>query len=149
MSNLSKEKQTEIKNAFNLFDKDKDGYIDTSELEKLLHALGLKFIRDDIQKKIEYFDDENSGRMEFKNILDIYEEISNKPDTETELKRAFQVFDKDGNGLINSSEIRMALTTCGDDPFSNEEVEEFLKLGDKNNDGFIDYKEFTKMMLNH
>ncbi|KAI7754926.1 hypothetical protein M8C21_027036 [Ambrosia artemisiifolia] len=57
----------EVKEAFEVFDENKDGFIDASELQRVLFALGLedKASMYDCKKMIKVFDDNKDGRIDF------------------------------------------------------------------------------------
>ncbi|XP_050381795.1 probable calcium-binding protein CML46 [Argentina anserina] len=57
----------EVKQAFDVFDENKDGFIDARELQRVLCILGLKegSKLEDCQKMIQTFDENRDGRIEF------------------------------------------------------------------------------------
>ncbi|KAK9052458.1 hypothetical protein SSX86_029087 [Deinandra increscens subsp. villosa] len=57
----------EVKEAFDVFDENRDGFIDARELHRVLSVLGMKneAAMDDCKKMIEVFDDDNDGRIDF------------------------------------------------------------------------------------
>ncbi|KAI3964401.1 hypothetical protein MKX01_028736 [Papaver californicum] len=58
---------TELKKAFDLFDENKDGFIDERELQGVLFKLGFKEGHDikECQKMIRVFDENGDGRIDF------------------------------------------------------------------------------------
>ncbi|XP_071695255.1 probable calcium-binding protein CML46 [Rutidosis leptorrhynchoides] len=65
----------EVKEAFDVFDENKDGFIDARELHSVLSALGLKekAAMDDCKKMIRVFDKNNDGRMDFDEFVKFME----------------------------------------------------------------------------
>ncbi|KAJ0843896.1 putative EF-hand domain pair protein CML [Helianthus annuus] len=65
----------EVKEAFDVFDENKDGYIDARELKRVLSALGLtgKVDMDDCKKMIRVFDYDNDGRIDFDEFVKFME----------------------------------------------------------------------------
>ncbi|KAM7483324.1 hypothetical protein LguiB_007907 [Lonicera macranthoides] len=60
----------EVKEAFDVFDKNKDGYIDAKELEEVLCRLGLtQFGERDCQRMITTFDDNGDSLVDFSEFL--------------------------------------------------------------------------------
>eukprot|EP00042_Codosiga_hollandica_P032678 m.211787 g.211787 ORF g.211787 m.211787 type:complete len:146 (-) comp53976_c0_seq55:1431-1868(-) len=53
---LTEEQRTEIREAFQLFDEDKDGHLDYHELKVALRALGFDVKKADVQKILRDFD---------------------------------------------------------------------------------------------
>ncbi|KAI3967941.1 hypothetical protein MKX01_027124 [Papaver californicum] len=58
---------TELKKAFDLFDENKDGFINERELQSVMLKLGLKEGHDikECQRMIRVFDDNGDGRIDF------------------------------------------------------------------------------------
>lgn len=57
--------EVELKEAFDLYDKDKDGKISATELHAVLSSLGERSSVDDSQKMIETFDVDGDGFVNF------------------------------------------------------------------------------------
>ncbi|KAK1423334.1 hypothetical protein QVD17_18632 [Tagetes erecta] len=57
----------EVKEAFDVFDENKDGYIDAQELRRVFCALGFRdeVAMDDCKKMIRVFDENDDGRIDF------------------------------------------------------------------------------------
>ena len=146
VENLSEEKITEFKAAFELFDKDRDGTITTKELGILMRNLGQNPREEELEQMIREVDLDGNGTIDFKEFLCLMVKKMKGTDTEEELLEAFKVFDRDGNGYITSHELRYIMTNLGEG-LTPEEVEEMVKEADLDNDGQIDYDEFVKMML--
>lgn len=146
VENLSEEKITEFKAAFELFDKDRDGTITTKELGILMRNLGQNPSEEELKQMIREVDLDGNGTIDFKEFLCLMVKKMKGTDTEEELLEAFKVFDRDGNGYITSHELRYIMTNLGEG-LTPEEVEEMVKEADLDNDGQIDYDEFVKMML--
>ena len=146
VENLSEEKITEFRAAFELFDKDRDGSITTKELGTVMRNLGQNPSEEELKQMIREVDLDGSGTIDFKEFLCLMVKKMKGNDTEEELLEAFKVFDRDGNGYITSHELRHIMTNLGEG-LSPEEVEEMIREADLDNDGQIDYDEFVKMMM--
>ncbi|MCD7454837.1 hypothetical protein HAX54_026208 [Datura stramonium] len=65
----------EIKEAFDVFDENGDGYIDANELMKLIWRMGFsEFSKEDCKKMIMAFDENRDGRIEFCEFLKLMEQ---------------------------------------------------------------------------
>jgi len=78
LSGLFDEKEPslgEVKEAFDVFDENKDGFIDARELQRALCILGLKegSKLEDCQKMIRTFDENRDGRIEFNEFVKVME----------------------------------------------------------------------------
>ena len=146
VENLSEERITEFKAAFELFDKDRDGAINNKELGTVMRNLGQNPSDEELKQMIKEIDLDGNGVIDFNEFLYLMVKKMNGNDTEEELLEAFKVFDRDGNGYVTSHELRSVMTSLceGTTP---EEVEEMIKEADIDGDGQIDYQEFVKMMM--
>ncbi|GMI67414.1 CALMODULIN-LIKE 46 [Hibiscus trionum] len=65
----------EVKEAFDVFDVNKDGFIDAKELQRVLCVLGLKegFKLQNCNKMIKTFDEDGDGRIDFQEFVKFME----------------------------------------------------------------------------
>ena len=144
---ISEDKINEFKEAFNLFDRDKDGFITTRELGEIMKNLGQTPTEAELQDMINEVDIDGNGIIDFKEFLGIMVRKLRDSDTEEELIEAFKIFDKDGNGLISSDELLHVMITLGENT-NMEEIEDLIKEVDLDEDGMINYEEFVRLILN-
>jgi calmodulin len=144
---LTEDKITEFKEAFEIFDKDKDGFITIKELGEIMKNLGQNPSEGELQDMINEVDIDGNGNIDFKEFLGLMARKMRDTDSEEELIEAFKVFDRDGNGLISSQELKHVMVSLGE-KITDEEVDEMIKEADMDGDGFINYEEFVKMIIN-
>lgn len=144
---LTEEKIHEFKEAFEIFDKDKDGYITIKELSEIMRSLGQLPSETELQDMINEVDVDGNGNIDFKEFLGLMARKMRDTDTEEELIEAFKVFDRDGNGLVSSVELKHVMLSLGE-KITDEEVDEMIKEADIDGDGFINYEEFVRMIIN-
>ena len=144
---LTEDKITEFKEAFEIFDKDKDGFITIKELGEIMKNLGQNPTDAELQDMINEVDIDGNGNIDFKEFLGLMARKMRDTDSEEELIEAFKVFDRDGNGLISSQELKHVMVSLGE-KITDEEVDEMIKEADMDGDGFISYEEFVKMIIN-
>lgn len=72
---LTDEQKQEIKEAFELFDTDKDGCVDYHELKVAMRALGFDLKKAEVLKLLRDHDKDNVGLMEFQDFAKISEYI--------------------------------------------------------------------------
>jgi calmodulin len=145
---LTEDKINEFKEAFEIFDKDKDGYITTKELGDIMKNLGQTPSEAELQDMINEVDIDGNGTIDFKEFLGLMARKMRDNDSEEELIEAFKVFDRDGNGLISNVELQHVMTSLGEN-VTMDEVDEMIKEADLDGDGYINYEEFVKMIMNN
>ena len=92
VENLSEEKITEFRAAFELFDKDRDGKITTKEVGTLMRNLGQNPSEEELKQMIREVDLDGNGTIDFKEFLCLMVKKMKGTDTEEELIEAFKVF---------------------------------------------------------
>ena len=100
----------EFKEAFNMIDQNRDGFIDKEDLHDMLASLG-KDAKDDY---LEGMMKEAPGSINFTMFLTLFGEKLTGTDPEDVIKNAFACFDEDGTGTIHEDKLREYLTTMGD-----------------------------------
>ncbi|CAG5127785.1 unnamed protein product, partial [Candidula unifasciata] len=80
---------TRLKEAFNLFDKDGDGFITTSELGTVMRSLNQNPTSDELQDMINEVDADGSGTIDFNEFLRMMSKKLKETDAEEELRQAF------------------------------------------------------------
>jgi len=146
MSELSQEQINEFREAFDLFDKDKDGQITSKELGTVMRSLGQNPTDTELQDMIREVDTTGKGNIQFNDFVKMMAKKMKDTDNEDEIVEAFRVFDKEGHGYIPATELRHVMTSLGE-KLTNEECDEMIREADIDNTGQINYVEFTRMML--
>ena len=145
---LTEDKINEFKEAFEIFDKDKDGYITTKELGDIMKNLGQTPSEAELQDMINEVDIDGNGTIDFKEFLGLMARKMRDNDSEEELIEAFKVFDRDGNGLISNVELQHVMTSLGEN-VKMDEADKKIKEADLDRYGYINDEEFVKMIMNN
>jgi len=144
--NISMDFILEMKEAFQLFDKNGDGFISAKELGVLMRTLGRNPTEDEIMNIMNEIDVDHNGKLDFSEFTIMMRDKLSGEDMEQEIKQAFRVFDRNGDGYISKNEFKHCMMHFGE-KFTDDEVEEMISEADANNDGQIDYTEFSQMIL--
>ncbi|KAF9465904.1 calmodulin-like protein [Collybia nuda] len=142
---LPDETIAEFREAFSLFDKDKDGTISSHELGTVMRSLGQNPTEAELQDMINEVDIDRNGIIDFDEFLALMVKQSKEGDEEEEMRLAFEVFDKDGSGSISVAELKQVMESLGEN-LTTHEINEMIREADENNDGEISFAEFKKMM---
>ena len=144
---ISQQTIKEFREAFDILDKDKDGYITIKELKQIMKNLGQAATEAELQYMINEVDINGSGTIDFREFLGIMMKKMKETDNEDELIEVFKIFDTDGNGLINSNELLNVMVTLGENT-NKKDIEDLIKKVDHDDDGFINCEEFILLILN-
>ncbi|GMH81219.1 hypothetical protein TrST_g11777 [Triparma strigata] len=97
-------KKEEIKKMISDIDKDGSGTIDFTEfLEMMTSKMSEKDSREEILKAFRLFDDDETGKISFRNLKRVAKELGENM-TDEELQEMIDEADRDGDGEINEDE---------------------------------------------
>ncbi|KAG8911770.1 Calcium-binding component of the spindle pole body (SPB) half-bridge [Tulasnella sp. 417] len=117
---ISDEQRQEIKEAFELFDTDKDGALDYHELKVAMRALGFDLKKAEVLKILKDHDKTGGGLIGFDDFAKIMSERILAQDPHDEIRRAFQLFDDDHTGKISIRNLRRVAKEVGENLDADE-----------------------------
>lgn len=94
MAKLTREQESDIREAFDLFDVDGSGSIDVEEMEEAMKALGVNVTKNEIKKMMDSVDEDKSGMVsyeEFKLLMCGKLSTEGDGDVEGDCKKGFGV----------------------------------------------------------
>uniref|UniRef100_A0A2R9A7H3 EF-hand domain-containing protein n=1 Tax=Pan paniscus TaxID=9597 RepID=A0A2R9A7H3_PANPA len=128
----------EFKEAFNMIDQNRDGFINKEDLHDMLVSLG----KNPTDAYLDAIMNEAPGPIDFTMFLTIFGEKLNGTDPEDVIGNAFACFDEEATGIIQEDYLRELLTTMWD-RFTDEEVDELYREAPIDKKGNFNYIEFT------
>jgi len=131
---LTEEQKQEIKEAFDLFDTDGSGEIDSKELKVAMRALGFEPKKEEIQKMISDVDDDGSGTIGYEEFLKMMTHKILNRDPKDEILKAFRLFDDDETGKISFKNLKRVAKELGE-RMTDEELQEMIDEADRDGDG--------------
>ncbi|KAL7752820.1 hypothetical protein RI367_001823 [Sorochytrium milnesiophthora] len=142
---LSAEQKQEIREAFDLFDTDGSGSIDSKELKVAMRALGFEPKKEEIKKMIAEIDKNGSGSIDFGEFLELMTGKMAERDSREEILKAFKLFDDDNTGKISFKNLKRVAKELGEN-LTDEELQEMIDEADRDGDGEINEDEFCRIM---
>ncbi|KAJ1033667.1 hypothetical protein NDA13_001652 [Ustilago tritici] len=143
---LTDEQRQEIKEAFELFDTDKDGAIDYHELKVAMRALGFDLKKAEVLKLLRDHDKTNSGLLEWEDFNHIMSEKIASRDPMEEIRKAFALFDDDATGKISLRNLKRVAKELGE-TLDDDELQAMIDEFDLDQDGEINENEFIQIMM--
>ena len=89
---LTEDEALEIKEAFDLFDTDHSGTIDTDDLKQVLSNLGIDAKNQTLQNMINDIDKNQSGTIDFDEFIEMMTAKMSDKDTPEDLRKVFDLF---------------------------------------------------------
>jgi centrin-1 len=112
-------KKEQVRQMLTDIGKDAADTIDFDEFCELLGSkMGEKNSRDEIFKIFNLFDDDHTGKISFKNLKRVSQELGETL-TDEELQEMIDEADRDGDGLINPEEFYRVMRKRGDNPLDD------------------------------
>lgn len=111
---LTEEQRAEVREAFQLFDADKDGRIDYHELKVAMRALGFDLKKPEVLAILSANDPANEGNIGLEAFTRVMAEKIAARDPMEEVHRAFALFDADSRGKIGLRELRRVSKELGE-----------------------------------
>ncbi|KAF9258249.1 Ca2+-binding EF-hand superfamily protein [Marasmius fiardii PR-910] len=142
---LTEDQKQEIKEAFELFDTDKDGRVDYHELKVAMRALGFDLKKAEVLKLLRDNDKTGQGFMNFEDFAMAMSERILARDPNEEIRRAFHLFDDDNTGKISLKNLRRVAKEIGD-RLEEDELQAMIDEFDLDQDGEINEQEFFAIM---
>uniref|UniRef100_A0A8C4S1D9 Centrin 3 n=1 Tax=Erpetoichthys calabaricus TaxID=27687 RepID=A0A8C4S1D9_ERPCA len=131
---VTEEQKQEIKEAFDLFDSDKDKEIDYHELKVAMRALGFDVKKADVLKILKDYDREGTGKISFEDFSEVVTDWMLDRDPQEEMLKAFKLFDDDDSGKISLRNLRRVARELGEN-MTDEELRAMIDEFDKDGDG--------------
>jgi len=146
MSSLEEDKIKECHIVFDMFDKDKDGYILTSDLGDVLRIVGAAPSEEEIEQIKEEIESNGDNLVNFEKFLEIFNNQIQNQDSEEDIIKEFKKLDNNGNGTINEKVLRKLMSNY-ENALSENEIEQIIEEANVDEDGNIDYIRFTQILL--
>lgn len=137
----------EYREAFNMFDFDSGGTIETHELKEVMTQLGEEPTDEDIREMIVLVDADGDGEINFEEFINLMRlrKGDDGDDAEQNLRDVFDIFDADGSGFIDHNEMRMLMKKLAQG-LSEDEITDIMEEVDLDGDGEISFDEFKVLM---
>jgi Ca2+-binding EF-hand superfamily protein len=138
--------QDEVREAFDLFDSNKNGAIDASELKDVFAMLALEPSHAELEEYIAKYDKDNNGEIEFSEFLSLFEEFRSKRD-DAALREAFDFLDMTKEGFITPAELARGMEQLGA-KCTLAEAQLMVKHADTrgDNDGQVSWEDFKSYL---
>jgi len=130
----------EFKEAFQMIDQDKDGFLSKHDIRATFDSLGRLVTDSELESMIQ----EAPGPINFTMFLTIFGDRTQGTDEEDVILNAFAQYD-DGEGKCKDETLRHALMTWGE-KFSSAECDAALAETPADNMGLIDIKKLAQIL---
>merc|ERR1712106_147763 len=130
--------EAELREAFHLFDQDKDGLITTDELIKLIAKVGGSMTEGEARGLIRQADKDKNGGIDLSEFGTLWSAM--KGEGEEDIKKEFDELDADRSGFITKDEMLAVVSNLAKDKVA--EAARCVDDLDVDKDGKVSYPEF-------
>lgn len=143
---LTEDEVNEIKEAFDLFDSDKSGSIDTEELKNALRSLGIDAKNQTLTNMLSDLDKNGNNTIEFDEFIDMMTAKMSDKDTKEDLRKVYYLFtgDESSDGISFNDLKRVANEL--NEQIKDDELREMITRADTNKDDKVSFEEFYTIM---
>lgn len=133
-----------MKECFDLFDKDKSGFIDLNEMKALIDEMQLDSAPEKLLEITANLDNNKDNKIDFKEYLNLLSIYNFDPGNEIQLNNMFNKFSdfKDG---ITVDDLKRMSDLVGEN-YTQEQLENMIKAGDKDRDNALNLQEFKRVI---
>ena len=107
---MTEEKIVEFKEAFSLFDKDRDGTITKKELGMVMRFLGQNPTEAELQDMVNKVDADGNGTIGFPKFLIMMAMKKKEADNLERVREAYKMFAHNGDDFISDTELHLVRT---------------------------------------
>ena len=126
---MGQEQLEELREAFDLFDKDGSKSISKAELRNVFKAMGQEYTDEELTNMVKGADRDGNAEISFFEFCVLMAGNIKQPEKKDEYAEAFKVFDRLANGTVDTVELVQAMNNvgsqrveeCGDDTQRAEE----------------------------
>ena len=143
---LTQDQLDDFKAAFDTYDKDGGGSIDTGELKNLMASIGQHPTDKELHDMIDMVDGDGTGDLSFAEFVTLMaHNMADESAAKTALAEAFAVWDRSGDGYLGVEELRRIMINVGEQ-VTLEDVEGMVRHADVDGDGKLNYEEFSNVI---
>ncbi len=142
---LTEDEILEIKEAFDLFDSERTGYIDPKELKEAMASLGHEAKNQTIYQMISNLELDGHTELDFKEFLDLMTARMSEKDSKEDIKKVFRLFDEDNTGYITTNNLKRIAKDLGEN-MDDTEIREMIERADSDGDGRVTFEDFYSIM---
>jgi Ca2+-binding EF-hand superfamily protein len=142
---LTEDQKQEIKDAFELFDTDGTGGVDSKELKVAMRALGFEPKKEEVRRILSDIDKHGDGIIKYEDFLEILTQKTTEKEPIDEIKKAFRLMCEDGSDKITVKSLKKTIKELGEN-MSEDEIVEMIEEADKDQDGEVGEEDFIRIM---
>lgn len=134
-----------MKECFDLFDKDKSGYIDLKEMKALIEEMSLESNPHKILELTHNLDVNQDNKIDFQEFLNLLNFYDLDHENEEELNKIFNKVSED-KAAFNVEDLKR-IAKLADETFTEVQFENMIKMADRDGDNALNFEEFKNVIF--
>ena len=135
--------EQKIKDLFETFDEDLNGFIDLNEFSSAMKVLYPQFEQYDIEYMFKYSDRDKNGYLDFNEFKNWLLSLEKQTEEQNIYVKLFKYYDLNGDGKIQFDELVYTYKII-DENVDIEMLKNTFELFDTDHDGILSFDEYVK-----
>jgi Ca2+-binding EF-hand superfamily protein len=144
---LTLDEVTELREAFELFDSEKNGVINAEEFKAALKSLTIDVSNLTLSSMMSDIDKAKNSSIDFDTFVDIMTQKLSSTESKQDMEKVFTLFlgEENKNGKLTISHLRRVANELNEN-ISDEELHDMIRRADIDNDNAVNFEDFYAIM---
>ena len=134
-----------MKECFDIFDRDKSGYIDLVEMKEFIKEMNLESKPEKILELTQNIDADKDNKIDFQEFLNLLSIYDFDYENEEQLSKIFNKF-SNGKDAFTVEDFQRMTDLVGEN-YTPQQLENMVKFADWNGDNAIDFEAFKRVIM--
>ena len=134
-----------MKECFDIFDRDKSGYIDLVEMKEFIKEMNLESNPEKILELTQDIDADKDNKIDFQEFLNLLSIYDFDYENEEQLSKIFNKF-SNGKDAFTVEDFQRMTDLVGEN-YTPQQLENMVKFADWNGDNAIDFEAFKRVIM--
>jgi Ca2+-binding EF-hand superfamily protein len=134
-----------MKECFDIFDRDKSGYIDLVEMKEFIKEMNLESNPEKILELTQNIDADKDNKIDFQEFLNLLSIYDFDYENEEQLSKIFNKF-SNGKDAFTVEDFQRMTDLVGEN-YTPQQLENMVKFADWNGDNAIDFEAFKRVIM--
>ena len=141
------EQLAEFRDLFNMFDKDNQGILTSTNLLHVMRSIGQTPTEADMIDLMREIDIDNSGSIDFYEFVRVISHKMSPSERQEEIRYAFDLFDQNQDGFLTFEELKFTMEKYFPNSIDDRQIRQIIELTDRSGHGQITFDDFLQVAL--
>lgn len=143
---LTEKDVVQLKEAFDTFDIDGDGFLSPMDIRAAMTSHGFKALKETVFNILAQYDEDQAGQLDFTNFVNMCSKNHNqRSENKNDIRLIFLKYDRAKRGFYDIDDLKKVARDLGED-VDDEVLQEMIASVDSNMDGRVTFEDFYNAM---